>query len=210
MFTVYNNGSVKFRSTSDNLYRMDRLDSSAEVRLKPDDDMFHFLENTTDQKKQTYTQEAISTYKKMTKMNTNERVYHVQDIMTHNCISINLDDSVLDAYELLKEKQIAQIPIVTDLNEIVSIINKKMILNLMMEDLQYAQDLLNKKLKDILLQEVITVDPISDIRRVAKVMLTQRIDAIPVVNQSDLLVGIVSKTDIIKAVSNIPDLRLWA
>ena len=43
MFAVYNNGSVKFRSTSDNLYELTNVDKSAESRFKPDDEMYHAL-----------------------------------------------------------------------------------------------------------------------------------------------------------------------
>ncbi len=38
MFAIYNNGSVGFRSTADNLYELKNLDAPAEARLKPDDD----------------------------------------------------------------------------------------------------------------------------------------------------------------------------
>lgn len=38
MFAVYNNGSVGFRSTVDNLYSLKSLDAPNGVRLKPDDD----------------------------------------------------------------------------------------------------------------------------------------------------------------------------
>jgi acetoin utilization protein AcuB len=62
----------------------------------------------------------------------------------------------------------------------------------------------------LIYQEFISTDPISDIRRVAKVMIDFKHDAIPVVNSNDILVGIVSKTNIINAVSHIPNLKLWA
>jgi CBS domain-containing protein len=41
-------------------------------------------------------------------------------------------------------------------------------------------------------------------------MLDFKIDAIPIVNEEDIIVGIVSKTDIIKAVSHLPKLQLWS
>lgn len=78
-----------------------------------------------------------------------------------------------------------------------------------MDDIDNSRLVIQKYVKDIQASELITTDPISDIRRVAKVMIDFRLDAIPVVNEEDVLVGIVSKTDIIKAVSNIPSLQLW-
>jgi len=209
MFAVYNNGSVQFRSTSDNLYNLKNVDKSAESRHKPDDEMYHTIQKDSG-KKQEYTNESIQAYKKIANMDTTEVIYHVRDIMTQKCITINENDTLNDAFELLKEKQISQIPIVTHTNKIVNMINKKVILNLIMENFDEGKFTLSKELKHTKLDEFITTDPISDIRRVAQVMIKNKIDAIPVVNNRDILVGIVSKTDIIKAVSYIPDLRLWA
>jgi len=208
MFAVYNKGSVQFRSTSDNLYNLKNVDKSAQSRHKPDDEMYHKIEKDSD-KKQEYTNKSLQAYKKIANMDTTEVIYHVRDIMTQKCISINENDSLNDAFILLKEKQISQIPIVTHTNQIVNMINKKVILNLIMENFDQGRITLSKSLKNIQLDEFITADPISDIRRVAQVMIKYKIDAIPIVDNRDVLVGIVSKTDIIKAVSYIPDLRLW-
>jgi len=207
MFTVYNNGSVQFRSTSDNLYNLHNVDKSAESRHKPDDEIYHSIDRNKNKK---YDNESILSYKKIANMDTNQIIYHVADIMTKNCITINLNSSLKEAYTLLKEKQISQLPIVTNSNKIVNIINKKTILNLLIEDFDNGKLILNKQLNDINLEDFITTDPISDIRRVAQVMIKNKIDAIPVVDKNGFLVGIVSKTDIIMAVSYIPDLQLWA
>jgi len=211
MFTVYNNGSVQFRSSSDNLYNLRNVDKSAESRHKPDDEIYHSINSNTDKnKKQKYNKESISSYKKIANMDTNQVIYHVTDVMTKDCITVNENSTLNDAYAILKEKNISQLPIVTHANKIVNIINKKTILNLLMEDFDNGKLILNKKLNDINLEDFITTDPISDIRRVAQVMIKNKTDAIPVVNKDDFLVGIVSKTDIIMAVSHIPDLQLWA
>lgn len=37
MFTIYNNGSVGFRSTVDNLYNLKNIDELDETRFKPDE-----------------------------------------------------------------------------------------------------------------------------------------------------------------------------
>ena len=65
-------------------------------------------------------------------------------------------------------------------------------------------------LTDIHLPQIITADPLTDIRSVSKVMIDFKLHAIPIVEENDILIGIVSKTDIIKAVSNIPQFQLWS
>jgi CBS domain-containing protein len=211
MFAVYNNGSVQFRSTSDNLYNLDKVDKSAQSRHKPDDDIYYSFDdllNTKHQNKQI--NNAISSYKEVSTLDTNERVYYVKDIMTKDFISIDSKDTLYDAYSILKEKQISQIPIVTYGNQIMSMISKKIILNLILEDFDSGKLTMGKKLDEIYLPEVITTDPMNDIRKVAKVMIKYRIDAIPIVDKKNTLIGIVSKTDIIQAISHIPNFQLWA
>ena len=85
-----------------------------------------------------------------------------------------------------------------------------MILELLMDNLENSKYNLNKKIEEIKLPEIITVAPTVEIRKVAKVMIDFKLDAIPVVDENDILVGIVSKTDILKAISYLPKMQLWS
>ena len=212
MFAVYNNGSVGFRSTADNLYNLKNVDKASNIVLKPEEG---FIQDFTNAQKKQETngkvnQVAIDKYKKMANIDILEPVYHVKDIMTKDSIFIDNTASIIEAYELLKENAVSQLPVVSVGNKIVGLINKKLILNLVMEDIENSENIIQKKIDDIYLPELITADPVSDIRRVSKVMIDFKLDAIPIVDEEDVLLGIVSKTDIIKAISTLPRLQLWS
>lgn len=208
MFAIYNKGSVGFRSTVDNLYELKKTDAPDAVQLKPnDDDLFQEYLNS---KKGKDTQQAINAYKKVANIDTSEQVFHVKDIMTLEPVYIDQSITIQEAYDKLKDVEVNQLPVLGFSKKIMGMINKKTILNLIMDDISNINNILNRKIEDIYLDEVLTTDPITDIRRVAKVMLDFKLDAIPVVTQEDILVGIVSKTDIIKAVSHIPKFQLWS
>lgn len=211
MFAIYNKGSVSVRSTADNLYEIKNTEAPSKISLKPDDDnLFQDYLSNENKKKQNNNENQLDVYKKIADIKTSEIVYHVKDVMTKECVSVNIDSSIKVTYTILKENKVSQIPIISNQNKIVGLINKKIILNLLIEDIYNYENILNKRLEELYLDEVITTDPISDIRRVAKVMIDFKLDAIPVVNNKDTLVGIVSKTDIIKAVSNIPQFQIWS
>ena len=210
MFTVYNNGNVGFRSTADNLYELKNIDELSPARLKPDEGFIQQFNNKKDQGEKKSRENAISEYKKMANIDTLEPVYEVKDIMTRNCIYIDNESTIKDAYDSLKELDINQMPVVSFGKKITAMINKEQILNLLMNDIENSKNILKKKLNDVYLDEVITANPISDIRRVAKVMIDLKLDAIPIVDENDILHGIVSKTDIIKAISHIPHFQLWS
>ncbi len=210
MFAIYNNGSVGFRSTADNLYNLKNVDKPSEIVLKPEEGFIQDFTNAQKEQKGNINQSAINKYKKMANIDTSEPVYHVKDIMTRDCVIVDKNASILDAYNLLKENKVSQLPVVSFGKKIVGLIDKKIILNLMMEDVVNSENIVLKEIDDIYLPELITVDPVSDIRRVAKVMIDFKLDAIPVVDEEDILLGIVSKTDIIKAISSLPRLQLWS
>lgn len=210
MFAIYNNGRIGFRSTSDNLYNLKNVEGVQETRLNPDEGFVEYFARFNSNKKSEPKEEAINAYKKMANIDTSEEIYHVRDIMTKDCIYIDSKSTIQEAYDSLKEFKIEQMPIVTFGKKILGMIDKKMILNLLMDDLENSQSILTRRLEDIYLPQLLTADPITDIRRVAKVMIDFKLHAVPIVNESDILIGIVSKTDIIKAVSHIPEFHLWS
>lgn len=211
MFAIYRNGSLGFRSTIDNLYEVKNTEAPDKTEMKPNDDtLFQEFLTSNDKKNSSKEQEAINTYKKIAHIDTSEQVYHVRDIMTKECTCIETTHTLMEAYEKLKEYQISQVPIIDKEQKIIALINKKFILNLIIEDIDNTRAILDKKLEDIYLPELITTDPITDIRRVAKVIVDFKLSAIPVVTQKDVLVGIISKTDILKAVSKLPNFQLWS
>ena len=187
MFAVYNNGSVGFRSTADNLYNLKNIDEVSETRLKPDEGFIQEMSKRNPNQGEKFGSEALNSYKKMANIDTLEPVYHVKDIMTKEVFYIDNKSSIKEAYDLLFQKKIAQIPVISFGKKIVGMISKKIILNLIMADIENIQNVLDRKIEDVSLPEIITAEPISDIRRVAKVMIDFKLDAIPIVDEEGIL-----------------------
>jgi CBS domain-containing protein len=60
------------------------------------------------------------------------------------------------------------------------------------------------KVKDIMTREVKTVTPETEITQAAKLLLSERINGVPVVNQTGELVGILCQSDLIAQQKSIP------
>ncbi len=204
MFAIYNNGTVGFRSTSDNLYALKNVEELESARFEPKEGLIQNFSNELNQEKK---DQFLNSYKKVATLDTLEPVYKARDIMTHDVIYARNDSTIEDIYYLIKDKKVSQIPITGFGKKIIGIVNKKIILSLLMNHLQA---ILKRKIDDVYLPEVLTADPDSDVRDVVKVMLELKLDAIPIVDESDTLMGIISKTDILKAVANLPKLQLWS
>ena len=56
---------------------------------------------------------------------------------------------------------------------------------------------------------VVAAAPVTDIRRIAAVMLEHEVDGVPVIAEAGRIMGFVSRGDILRAVVNDPPLSLW-
>jgi len=211
MFAMYDDDGLNFRNNIDHLYNIHEVSPSQKLKnkVKDEDKNQQNFEETLYKGK--ITKEATDAYKQMTNLDTREDIYHVEQIMSQKVITVNDDKTILECYELMKEHTIQQLPIIADNQlHLKGIITRHDILKYLINDLEYAEENFNKKIDNISSKKIITTDPISDIRRVSQVMIDFNLNAIPVVNTDDILVGIVTRNDIIKAVASLPHLQLWA
>jgi len=56
---------------------------------------------------------------------------------------------------------------------------------------------------------VVCADPVTDIRRIARVLLDTGLSAVPIAGEAKELLGIVSRGDILRATLADPPLSLW-
>jgi len=208
MFAMYDDDGLNFRSTIDHLYSLQEV-----TPLKAVDN------NTKDKKNQTFqeslykgkiTKEATDKYKQIANIHTMQEIFHVEEIMSKRITTVADNKTIKECYDLMQERSIQQLPIYDhDKSHLKAIVTIHDIIRYIFKDLMLAEQNANDPVINIATKKIITTDPISDIRRVAKVMIDFNINAIPVVNSEDKLVGMVSRNDIVKAVSTIPHMQIW-
>lgn len=212
MFSMYDDDGLNFRSTIDQLYNVQGVTPSQTIKNN--------IKKQNEQNKKDFhgtlkdgniSKEAKDAYKQVANLDTRHDIYHVEEIMTRGVIYIEDSMTILECYDAMKEHNVQQLPIIAD-NELhlKGMVTANDILYYIMEDVEYAKNNIMKHIYDISTKKIITTDPISDIRRVAKVMCDFDLNAIPVVNGNDILVGIVTRSNILKAVSSVPHMQIWA
>lgn len=208
MFGFYDTIGLNFRGTADELKYLHQANAVHEVYNDTSQNKFESL--LPDLYKGHTSKDAQNAYRKMANIDSKEQIFHVGDIMTRDVVVIDSKKTIQEAYEIMIDGNFEQIPVISNRGMISNMITKDKILQILANDIASAKESFFRKLETIHAIGVITSDPISDIRRVAQVMVQHRLNAIPIVNQSDDLVGIVSKSDILNAVSNTPPLQIWA
>lgn len=145
----------------------------------------------------------------------------VGDVMTSPAIAIAKDAKVKDLLALWKEHPVSGFPVV-DGNRVVGVVSESdlvyrdrplkppaflVILDLVipLETPQHLKEEIQKtvgaRVSDIMCAPAVTIGPEADVSEAAALMIARKIDRLPVVDAAGTLVGIVSRTDIVKTLT---------
>ena len=212
MFTVYNNGIVDYKGSPDNLYNVKSINEITNIRFDPQEKSFADFKNKQEkQNNKKQEEQFLSSYKKMSQINQpNNQFYFVKDVMIQDVLYIDDSHSVKEAYELLKDKKIEQIPVTTIDKKIVGLIDAKFILSSLMQNLDEPNTFLNRRLREVSFPEIIATNVEAELKDVLKVMFDFQIGTMAVVDNEGFLKGIVSKSYIFKAMSCMPHFEVWS
>jgi CBS domain-containing protein len=138
----------------------------------------------------------------------------VKDVMTTNVITVQKFESVLAVADILASRNISGIPVLDKLGKVIGIITQADILSVVgirkdrtFKDLlkhMLGEPLLERKMGDIvgdvMTSPALTTTPETNIATVVQIMDEKKIRRLLVVDEKNMLVGIISRADILKAV----------
>ncbi|MDF2881355.1 MAG: protein YhcV [Clostridiaceae bacterium] len=120
----------------------------------------------------------------------------ISDVMTKTVASLNAEDTVKRAAELMKEHDIGSIPVCRD-EKVVGIITDR---DIAVRTVADGKNSLEQKVKDVMSSNPVVGRPEMDIHDAARIMSERQIRRLPIVENNNL-VGIVALGDL--AVENI-------
>ncbi|HPH98433.1 MAG TPA: CBS domain-containing protein [Anaerolineaceae bacterium] len=125
----------------------------------------------------------------------------VRNWMTSPVITVSPDTSLAEARKIVNERNIRALPIM-DGDQLVGIITRRGLLRLDLSSLdeqswQLKVELKDEKVSDVMTTNPITVSPDWMMPRAARVMLENKITALPVI-ENDKLVGILTNSDMLR------------
>lgn len=143
----------------------------------------------------------------------------VKDIMTKDVIIAKEDDTVESTVRILVEKGFSGLPVVDEENRVKGIITEGDLIRRVAKlsgpsyieilggifPLESKKDLLEKInrsvghfVKDVMSKDVITISLDEGLEDAATLMIKQKIKRLPVVDEDKKLIGIISRSDILK------------
>lgn len=154
--------------------------------------------------------EAVSAYRAMLPPEIERGpLYLAEQIMQRRVIVVTDGDDVALAWRTLRDNQIHQAPVLDDNAQLVGIVSERDLLTAINIDSGQIVEALGRRVRDVMTTPVVAAAPVTDIRRIAAVMLDHGVDGAPITNESGRLVGFVSRSDILRAVVTDPPLSLW-
>lgn len=209
MFTIYNNGIVDFKSNNNPHYNKVEQTPSSTANFELKDEIAQYFNKREKEKSSAKKEEYLSSYKKVAQINQSNNIYFVKDIMATNFISIENSATLKDAYLLMEENKITQMPIVNEDKKIVALLDYRFILNTIIKNLKTADDLLDRRLWEFKFPETVTTHPETELKELIKIMFTMRLGLVSVVDDEGVLVGLVSKSYIFQALGTFSNLEFW-
>ena len=133
----------------------------------------------------------------------------IKDWMTKDVITVTPDTSMMKASKILKDKDIRRLPVVDASGRLVGIVTDRDIkeaspskaTSLDVHELYYL--LSEIKVKDIMTPNPYTIKVDDTVEKAAAKMLDKKIEGLPVVDDNQKVVGIITDTDIFKVLVNI-------
>lgn len=135
-------------------------------------------------------------------------LYRAWQIMQRRVITVAGNDSAEHAYQLLLARSIRQAPVLDAGARVIGIVGEHNLLAAL-EGGERRRELATRRVAEVMSSPVVCADAATDVRRIARVMLDDDVDGVPVVNEKGGLIGFVSRSDILGAVVAEPPLSLW-
>jgi CBS domain-containing protein len=140
----------------------------------------------------------------------------VKEIMKRDVTSVKPEDNAMETLTLLFKMQISGLPVIDGQGKLVGMFTEKDILRSILPSYiekvgrfvyeenpksikNKFKELENLKVSQLMRKEIITVFEDAAVCEVARIMLTQKVRRIPVLNKENKVVGIVAREDIIKS-----------
>ena len=210
MFAIYDTEGLRFRDTLEKLRQVQPVLAASRIDLKPNLVEHEAKKTSAKTSESIVSRQAQQAYKTMLNLNQREPIMHAYQLMSHPVITVPMEMDILTARKLFQQQKVQQMPVVNTSQRLVGILSVQDLLQFIMIDGEQIHYIREKRVSDAMSSEVITADPVSDIRRVANLMQEFKLHGVPIVDQHDVLLGIVSRSDILRAITNEPPLTMWS
>ncbi|MFV2059981.1 MAG: HPP family protein, partial [Gammaproteobacteria bacterium] len=189
------------------LFKQANVKKTSEVRLD------HPVEEHEERQQSRHSGIAMQSYHAIDNLQQGTPVLLANQVMTSPVITLKSNDTIDNALSLFQKHQLRHIPVITDSNIVQGIVSDRDVLHHLagvtknfkqQKQVVKVDDHVNK----LMTTEVLTASIDTDVRYIARLLVEQRVGAMPIVVKGKLE-GIITRSDLLSAIMRHFILELW-
>lgn len=128
--------------------------------------------------------------------------FFAQDLMTSPVSWLPSDSTLLEAWTMMKHQGIHHLPVTSVDGTLVGMISSQDLLPYAheLESVNQPGPAAEHKLPRVMNSRVLSATPTTEIRKIARIMLEEHVSGIPILDSSRHLIGILTTSDILRAI----------
>lgn len=132
----------------------------------------------------------------------------IKEVMSTNIISVNPSERAVHGRRLMLDSKVGRLPVIDD-DKLVGILTSKDLIRLFIDIKKNVPDNHQKnKIKEVLISDIMSSNPLSaneneSISKADKLMIETGFSGLPIINDSDMVIGMITQTDILKLIVNL-------
>lgn len=212
-FTIYGPG-IRDEVLLNNLFENSTLEETDAIKTVPRKEQEEAPEDA-EARSNINRSQARKAYKKVTTLpSEREPAIAAHQIMSSPVISLSINTSIVEAWQIFRERRFRYIPVLSTTGKLIGILSDRALLryaattgNIPPYPLDSPQAKIT--IEPLVKLNVVTATPDTRIREIARLLIEKHMGVMPIMDRYDNLVGIITRSDILKTVVNHAPLELW-
>jgi acetoin utilization protein AcuB len=204
MRTPYVPGAVRQR----NVEKISKASAPGKVRVGQEDPLSVSPKTTRSSSFQARLYEQVETFTQSTRAKILARA-----IMSSPVLTLPVTASLSQAWEVVHVRRFRHIPILGADDSVFGILSDRDLFRGTMESIlsgtTWSTKQVDTPIRNLVSHPVLVASPEAELRAIARVLLEERIGALPIVSEAGDLVGMITRSDILRVLVAHPDFDQW-
>lgn len=137
------------------------------------------------------------------------RVMFARDLMTTPVVTVSPDTILGEIQKIFLRRRFRHIPVVSSANHVEGIVSDRDLLRLIASASEAVERWQARPANDFMVHPVLVASDDSEVREIARVMFEERVGCVPIVDERQGIVGMVTRSDILRTLLVQAPLELW-
>ena len=136
-----------------------------------------------------------------------------KQIMTSPVFTLPPTTPLSEAWQIIQTNRFRHIPIVSKAGRLIGMLSDRDVLHATIQVALTSTTKNNRgpatSIEDVMIKNILSATPETEIRTIARIMFEERIGSMPLVDATEEVVGILTRSDILRTVVNEAPFELW-